>query len=422
MNRRDVLSMALASAGLAGAAARTLGADQKRPELPDATPRKLPYWRGFNLPVAYRGGRRQLFDERDFADVAELGFNFLRLALNYHDWTDPDDPKRLKEPVLKQIDRAVEQGKQHGIHLLLDFHIAPGFGQIVPPERTNLWTEREPAELCAYQWSVFAERYKGVPNSRLSFNLFNEPDDKVKPEDFRRVTEQLVKAVRAKDPDRLIIVDGRNWARTPITELLGLGVAADIHSYDPIPLTHYKAAWVHWNASWPEPASSNLEVVVPVKPRTRYRVGIWIRREKVGVCGAYCSERDDQNKLTGKQGQVGGDIPRQDGAWLPVSWEITTEPKTTRLSLRADIYRSTGTLRLDDYFIEEVNEGVYEPVEGRTTVSGNIAAITASLPQRGLELQASLRADTECLRVDGVLKDATGRDRAVAVRFGLPPG
>ena len=193
-------AMALASAGLGGAAARALMADEKRPELPDATPQKLPYWRGFNLPVAYRGRRRELFDERDFADVADLGFNFLRLALNYHDWTDPDYPKSLKEPVLKQIDRAVEQGKQHGIHLLLDFHIAPGFGQIVPPERTNLWTEPEPAELCAYHWSVFAERYKGVPNSRLSFNLFNEPDDKVKPKDLRRVTEQLVEGDPRQGP------------------------------------------------------------------------------------------------------------------------------------------------------------------------------------------------------------------------------
>ena len=75
--------------------------------------------------------------ERDFADIADLGFNFLRLALNYRDWTDGDDPKRLREPVLKEIDRAVQQGKQHGIHLLLDFHIAPGFGQIYPPERTT---------------------------------------------------------------------------------------------------------------------------------------------------------------------------------------------------------------------------------------------------------------------------------------------
>ena len=192
MNRRDVLRLTMASAGLAGLSPRGLLAEENRPALPDATPRKLPYWRGFNLPVSYRGRRRALFDERDFADVADLGFNFLRVALNYHDWTDPADPRNLKEPVLKQIDRAVELGKQHGIHLLLDFHIAPGFGQITPPEKTNLWTESEPAELCAYQWSVFAERYKGIPNSHLSFNLFNEPDNKVTAEELRKVTEQLV--------------------------------------------------------------------------------------------------------------------------------------------------------------------------------------------------------------------------------------
>ncbi len=34
MNRRDVLRMTLASAGLGGTAARTLMADEKRPELP----------------------------------------------------------------------------------------------------------------------------------------------------------------------------------------------------------------------------------------------------------------------------------------------------------------------------------------------------------------------------------------------------
>ena len=252
MNRRDVLKLTLASAGLGAFRPRPAGRRQPA-RAPRGHAEQASLLAGFNLPVCYRGRRRALFDERDFVDVADLGFNFLRVALNYHDWTDPDQPRNLKEPVLKQVDRAVELGKQHGIHLLLDFHIAPGFGQITPPERTNLWTETEPLASVPYQWSVFAERYKGVPNSQLSFNLFNEPDNKVKADELRKVTEQLAGAIRAKDPDRLIIIDGRNWARTPITELLGLNVAADIHSYDPIPVTHYKAEWAHWNPTWPEP-------------------------------------------------------------------------------------------------------------------------------------------------------------------------
>jgi hypothetical protein len=71
----------------------------------------------------------------------------------------------------------------------------------------------------------------------------------------------------------------------------------------------------------PETGSSNLEVVVPVKPSTRYRVGMWLRRQGVGVCGAYSSERDERGGLSGKQGQVGTSIPKQDGVWLPLVWE-----------------------------------------------------------------------------------------------------
>ena len=242
MNRRDVLQMALASAGLGGDGRPGAAGRREASRVARCHAAEAAVLAGLQ-PAGRLPGPTQTNCSMSATSPTSPTWDSTSSGSRSTTTTGPisDNPKNLKEPVLKQIDRAVELGKQHGIHLLLDFHIAPGFGQISPPERTNLWTESEPAELCAYQWSVFAERYKGVPNSRLSFNLFNEPDNKVKPEDLRRVTEQLVRAIRAKDPDRLIIVDGRNWARTPITELLGLNVAADIHSYDPMPVTHYKA-------------------------------------------------------------------------------------------------------------------------------------------------------------------------------------
>jgi hypothetical protein len=170
----------------------------------------------------------------------------------------------------------------------------------------------------------------------------------------------------------------------------------------------------------PEPGSSNLEVLVPVKPSTRYRVGMWLRRQGIGVCGAYSSERDERGRLSGKQGQVGTAIPKTDGVWLPLAWEIVTEPATRRLSLRADIYRSTGTLWLDDYFVEEVSEGVYEPVAGKTRTTADGVALQATLPDRGLEIEAVIRPGKECLRMDGEVRDTTGADRALGVRFALP--
>lgn len=170
----------------------------------------------------------------------------------------------------------------------------------------------------------------------------------------------------------------------------------------------------------PEPGQSNLEVQVAVKPGTRYRVGLWLRRENVGVCGAYVSERDERGKLSGQRTQVGVTVPKRDGVWLPLAWEITTEPETRRLSLRANIYRSTGTLWLDDFSVEEISEGVYDPLEGQTSPAGGRVELKAALPHRGLAVDATWRADKQCLRIDGQVRDTTGRDRAVAVKFALP--
>ncbi len=114
MNRRDLLRLSLASAAFGPALARAA-------ELPEPTPRHLPRWRGFNLLNKFNGQNKP-FDEKDFADIAKLGFDFVRLPMDYRMWTEKGDLKKLKEPVLKEIDQAVEFGKKHGIHVQPNFH------------------------------------------------------------------------------------------------------------------------------------------------------------------------------------------------------------------------------------------------------------------------------------------------------------
>jgi endoglucanase len=254
MTRRDALRLALQSAGLGISlpACRALAGGQPR-ALPDATPKHLPRWRGFNLLNKFMADQQRPFAQRDFADIAELGFDFVRLPLDYRSWSTRDNPAALREPVLKEIDDAVNLGRKHGIHVQLSFHRAPGFTVAKPPEPKSLWTDAEALELCARHWAAFAVRYQGIPNNLVSFNLFNEPDDTVKPEDHRRVVERVAAAIRERDPQRLIVCDGRAWATKPPNELIGLKVAAALHDYNPMPLTHYKASWVNWDESWPEP-------------------------------------------------------------------------------------------------------------------------------------------------------------------------
>ncbi len=141
--------------------------------------------------------------------------------MDYRVWTDRDDWTKFNEPPLKEIDQAVEWGGKYGIHVLINFHRAPGYTVASPPEARSLWTDAEAQRVCALHWAMFARRYKGVPNERLSFNLFNEPAN-IEPAVYVEVVKKIAAAIRAEDPNRLIISDGLGWGRHPIPELIPL--------------------------------------------------------------------------------------------------------------------------------------------------------------------------------------------------------
>jgi endoglucanase len=252
MNRRSLLKVLMQSGfGLAAGMAR-LGTSRAAMALPEPTPQKLPRWRGFNLLEMFMVQGPHPFREEDFAGIAELGFDFVRLPLDYRCWADPSDWTQLREEPLKQVDEAVKFGEKHGIHVQVNFHRAPGYTVAQPAEAKDLWTDREAQEVCAKHWGHFARRYQGIPSARVSFNLFNEPSS-VKPEAYRAVVERMVQAIREQDRDRLVVCDGRNYGNTPPTELVGLGVAAATRGYQPFHLTHYRASWVAGSDRWAKP-------------------------------------------------------------------------------------------------------------------------------------------------------------------------
>ena len=222
---------------------------------------KLPRWRGFNLLEKFIVTlMNESFREEDFAITAEWGFDFVRLPLSYWCWSDPQNWRQLKEPILKEIDDAVRMGKEYGIHVNLNFHRAPGFSvDRSAAEPFNLWIDDEALQACVYHWRHFAERYKGIPNEEVSFNLLNEPSVKslesgevLGDEDYYRVVKVLVDAIREIDPNRLIIADGLLWGRLPVPSLAELGIAQSNRGYEPMEITHCKAPWVAGSEYWPE--------------------------------------------------------------------------------------------------------------------------------------------------------------------------
>jgi len=227
--------------------------------LPAATPDNLPRWRGFNLTEKFhRDWSNGPFLESDFQWIHELGFNFVRLPMDYRVWIQGDDWAKFNEQVLKEIDQAVDWGERYGIHVAINFHRAPGYTVANPPERLSLWKDAEAQEVCAAHWAMFARRYRGVGNERLSFNLFNEPAN-VEEDVYVDVVSKVVAAIREEDPNRLIISDGLEYGRRPAMALAQLNLAQATRGYVPSDVSHFQASW----------AGGAKDDPIPVWPRPK---------------------------------------------------------------------------------------------------------------------------------------------------------
>jgi endoglucanase len=133
---------------------------------------KLPRWRGFNLLEKFTARRNgnPPFRKADFEMMQEWGFDFARLPMSYHCWSQPDPEHRLNmdEAQLKHVDEAVELGRKHNIHINLNLHRAPGYCVNPPKEPLDLWKDSAALDACAHHWAAFAKRYKGLPIRELA--------------------------------------------------------------------------------------------------------------------------------------------------------------------------------------------------------------------------------------------------------------
>ncbi len=215
--------------------------------------RKLPKWKGFNLlekfMVPWSNGP---FREDDFRMISELGFDFVRLPMDYRTWIVDKDRRKFDEKTLKEIDDAVHYGEKYGIHVNMNFHRAPGFTVANPPESPSLWSDAETQDVCALHWATFAKRYKKFSSDLVSFNLFNEPTT-VEPDQYLAVHRKILDAIRAEDSDRLIICDGTEYGTKPFLPLVDLKVAQASRGYAPSEISHYKADWVN-SGNFPTPS------------------------------------------------------------------------------------------------------------------------------------------------------------------------
>ncbi len=174
--------------------------------------------------------------EDAFRQVARLGFTHIRLNLGRAFLQEPAPGFAMRPEGLELLDRALDMAAAQPIAVVLDMH------QIPVPDLAG-----DPAELRAFteMWKALAARYR-ARKQPIVFEVLNEPrlDDH---NTWRRITLELVAAIRSIDPERAIVVSGGKWGG--IEELIALGnlgvpnLAYSFHFYDPFVFTHQGTDW-----------------------------------------------------------------------------------------------------------------------------------------------------------------------------------
>ncbi|HVU16897.1 MAG TPA: cellulase family glycosylhydrolase [Candidatus Didemnitutus sp.] len=253
MNRREFLQASLAAAGTLLVAPRSLAAT--------AAPRpqpKIPRWRGFNLQGALPGTTRLAFPESDYEMMAGWGFNFARLPVSYWTWAGgdpwqnvaPKDWSKIDESAFAPIDDAIERAGKHNIYINFCMHRVPGYcvnGRELEPHLLfdSPHDEMQRAlDMAVHHWQYVARRYKDIPSTRLSFDLFNEPPFMKDQSRYVEVARTLIAAIREVSPDRLICADGADIGQTPVMGLVDQSIIQSTRGYLPKMISHYTAGWV----------------------------------------------------------------------------------------------------------------------------------------------------------------------------------
>jgi quinol monooxygenase YgiN len=177
--------------------------------------------------------------ETDFAMIANLGFDHVRLPINARGVMAADGT--FLEEGFALIERAVSWSAQYGLRILLDLHGAPG-GQtgtnIDDSEngRPELFMDPKHREHTVELWRELARRYRDH-EAVLGYDLLNEPlPDKWQhryADELVELYRELTAAIREIDGRHLIMYEGSHWATnwTPLRERFDDNQALQFHRY-----------------------------------------------------------------------------------------------------------------------------------------------------------------------------------------------
>ena len=215
-------------------------------------------------------------DASDFALIAHLGFDHVRLSIDpvpLEAW--PRGKDGMNAEFLGRLDKAVDAMLTDGLAVLVDIHPEDSYKQ-------QLISSDYAVDRLTMLWRRLAAHYADRNPDRLFFEILNEPEVH-DPYRWAGIQARLAAAIRESAPRHTIIAAGPNYS--DIADLLAIHPLADgnviynFHFYDPHEFTHQGAGWGEswWsythNIPYPATEASMAEALKQVPdPASRFKL------------------------------------------------------------------------------------------------------------------------------------------------------
>lgn len=197
---------------------------EKETNLPQATSRHLPTeWKGILMKDLLYLDANEDADakldhriyEHEIQLIKDAGFNYIRILFDfeylesergyaYYICVDPPEEGYMNEVHLKELDQIIAWCMERDIHVNLSCIGAWGWAKNQNPAAP--FANKKNAEPLAEQWAVLARRYAGIPNTYLSFTLFENPQINYE-QHYEAFFTPVVEAIRGADAQRCLIAD-----------------------------------------------------------------------------------------------------------------------------------------------------------------------------------------------------------------------
>lgn len=186
--------------------------------------------------------------EKDIKDIANMGFDHVRVPVDYNVLED-QNANILQEGYV-YLQNAVDWCKKYGIKILIDLHEVYGYS--FDPlkkdmDRECFFYDKDLQERFFKLWETIATHFANQADI-VAFELLNEVVLSTVYEAWNKVANEAIKRIRAIAKDNYIVLGGVCYNNVTSVKLLDAPyddkIVYNFHCYDPLIFTHQKAYWV----------------------------------------------------------------------------------------------------------------------------------------------------------------------------------